>query len=73
MRLGGTLISRRYDQLMRREIELITYQDEITEFLHLHACLERQLQLATFDDDVREIQQMDLERICQRTCQYQRN
>ena len=41
----------------------ITDQDQITKLLHLHAGLERQLQLATLDDNVREIEQMYLERI----------
>ena len=39
------------------------YQDQVTELLHLHAGLERQLQLAALDDDVREVKQVDLERI----------
>lgn len=39
----------------------VTYQDEITELLHLHASLERKLQLTPLDDDVGEIKQMDLE------------
>ena len=39
------------------------YQDQITELLHLHARLERQLKLATLDDDVGEIEQVNLERV----------
>ena len=42
---------------------IVTYQDKITELLHLHARLERQLELATLDDDVGEVEQMDLERV----------
>ena len=38
-------------------------QNQVTEFLHLHTGLERQLQLTTLDDDVREIEQVDLKRV----------
>ena len=41
----------------------LAYQNEVAKFFHLHTSLERQLELTPFDDDVREIQQMDLERI----------
>ena len=41
-----------------------TYEDQITKLLHLHAGLERKLQLAALDDDVGEIEQMNLKRIC---------
>ena len=44
-------------------ITVCTYQDQVTELLHLHARLERQLQLATLDDDVGEVKQVDLKRI----------
>lgn len=40
-----------------------TYQDQIAELLHLHTRLERKLKFASFDDDVREIKQVNLERI----------
>ena len=40
-----------------------TYQDQIAELLHLHAGLERQLKFAALDDNVREVEQMDFERI----------
>ena len=33
-----------------------THQNQITEFLHLHASLEGQLKFATLDDNVREIE-----------------
>ena len=39
------------------------YQDQITELLHLHACLEWQLQFASLDDDVGEVEQVDLKGI----------
>jgi hypothetical protein len=45
-----------------------THQYEITEFLHLHTCLEGQLQLATLYDNIWEIEQMDLKRICKGKC-----
>ena len=44
-------------------ITVCTYQDQVTELLHLHARLERQLKLATLDDDVGEIEQVNLERV----------
>lgn len=40
-----------------------TDQNQVTEFLHLHARLERQLELASLNHDIREIEQMDLKRI----------
>lgn len=41
----------------------VTHQNKITEFLHLHASLERKLKLAALDNDVGEIKQMDLKGI----------
>ena len=40
-----------------------THKDEITELLHFHARLVRQLQLGALDDDVREVEQVHLERV----------
>ena len=40
-----------------------TYQDQISELLHLHTCLERELEFAALDDDVREVEQVHLERV----------
>ena len=40
-----------------------TYQDQISELLHLHACLERQLKLTALDDDVGEVEQVHFERV----------
>ena len=40
-----------------------SHQNEVTELLHLHARLERQLQLRALDNDVREVEQVHLERV----------
>ena len=40
-----------------------THEDKIIELLHLHACLERQLQLGALHDDVREVEQVHFERV----------
>ena len=40
-----------------------THKDEVTELLHLHARLERQLQLGALDNNVREVEQVHLERV----------
>lgn len=39
------------------------YKNEVTELLHLHAGLERKLKFTALDDNIREIEQMDLQRI----------
>ena len=39
------------------------YQDQITELLHLHAGRGRKLWLSAFDDDVREVEEVDFERV----------
>ena len=44
-------------------IRLVIYQDEVSELLHLHTGLERQLQLASLDDDIGEIKQMYFKRV----------
>lgn len=41
----------------------VAHQNKVTEFLHLHTRLERELELATLDDNIGEIQQMDFERV----------
>lgn len=41
----------------------ITHQDEVTELLHLERSLEGQLQFRSLNDDIREIEQVHLERI----------
>ena len=56
---------------MSKGFEQTTYQDKITEFLHLYSGLEMQLKFTTFDDDIREIQQMDFKGIYQEMCECQ--
>ena len=42
---------------------LRTYQDQVTELLHLHTCLERKLKLTSFDNNIWEIKKMDFQRV----------
>lgn len=41
----------------------LTHQNQVTEFLHLHARLEGELEFTPFDDNVGEVEQMNLQRI----------
>jgi len=50
-------------QVEQKHLWLSCLQNPITEFLNLKTCLERQLQLTSLDDDVREVKQMNLERV----------
>ena len=40
-----------------------TYQDQISELLHLHTSLERKLELTTLNDNIREVEQVHFERV----------